>query len=130
MRAVAVALLLCGCATAKDRARAIDRYVEAHGGLTRDEVDRMRHREARIGDALERVKLAWQGASFDLAQEQPPLTTFSVRLPIGTEPAYLESADGKQQTQVVEDGSVVLTFENGKLSRWQIISLGNLHTGM
>jgi hypothetical protein len=94
----------------------------------------MKHREARIGDPLAHIQLAWQGALFELIQTDDqmskdgvPLAVWSVRLPIGTEPAYLETADGHEQTQLTEDGQVILTLENAKLTRWQIISTGNLH---
>ena len=131
--ALAAALLLFGCATAKDRERAIDQYVQQHPTLTRDEIDRMKHREARAGDPVAQVQLAWQGAEFELVQtgdtlakDQTPLGIWMVRVPIGTPPIYLETAGSKQQTQLTEEGSVTLTFENGKLARWQILSEGNL----
>jgi hypothetical protein len=135
-RAVAVAMLLVGCATAKDRARAVDEYVKNHPTLTHDDVDRMRHREARVGDALAQVELAWQGAIFEhmpsegAMAKQATLDIYQVRLPIGCEPTYLESEGGHREVQLVEDGSVFLTFEQGKLARWQVVSKGNLTTGM
>jgi hypothetical protein len=131
--ALAAALLLFGCATAKDRERAIDQYVQQHPTITRDEIDRMKHREARVGDPVAQVQLAWQGAEFELVQtgdtpgkDQPAVGIWMVRFPIGTPPVYLEGPRGQPQTQLTEEGSVTLTFENGKLTRWQVLSEGNL----
>jgi hypothetical protein len=123
MRPWCIALLLAGCAaSAKEQARSIDTYLAAHPAVTRDEGDRMRHRHARPGDPLERVKLAWLGCQIDLQQEQGALVIYSVRVPIGVDAIYV----GAQQEQVTETGQVMLTFQDGKLTQHTVVSNGNL----
>jgi hypothetical protein len=127
MRWMVVALVVAGCAASKDEQRAIDEYIERHA-MTMPEKERFRRREVAAGDPLDRVQIAWQGCNFDLQQTDPKLAIYSISVPIGVKPVYVsDPMSSTREIQIVEAGSVLLTFQEGKLLRWVIVNRGNLN---
>jgi hypothetical protein len=124
LRITCFVLLLAGCGSAKEEARLFDDYLATHPQLSRDEIDRLKHREVQTGEPFDRARIAFSGCEFEHETGSGALEVWSVSLPIGTRPIYV--GEGGQQRQVTETGQVLITVENQRIKQLNVVNPGNL----
>jgi len=108
----AIALSLAACAaTRSGPTKKQTEYLKAHP-LSPDDERRLYAREARRGDAIDRVVVTFDGCDFERTSAEAALSVWKVHVPIDGRPIRVVT---DKLEDVPAGGSAMLTFRNDRL---------------
>ena len=109
---VAIALCLAACAAARSGpTKKQTEYLKAHP-LSPDEERRLYAREAKRGDTIDRVRVTFDGCSFDRTSVDGALSIWEVHVPVDERPIRVIT---DKLEEVAAGGAVMLTFKSDRL---------------
>jgi hypothetical protein len=108
-----VLILLCACSASKSYGPSPKQieYLKAHP-LGPDEERRLREREARRGDTIDRVRVTFDDCWWEKAKVDGTLTIWKVTVPVDVRTIRV---DTDRLEEVPPNGSVLLTFDRDVL---------------